>query len=78
MTAFEQSALNLLKSLDQASSMYHLKQLVSSRTNLEKLHDDRAGQLSLRVNKKYRLCFRWITGEGAYDVEITKHYKKNH
>jgi len=78
LTAFEQSALNLLKSLDQASSMYHLKQLVSSRTNLEKLHDDRAGQLSLRVNKKYRLCFRWITGEGAYDVEITKHYKKNH
>ena len=41
--------------------------------NLEKLAGDRGGQHSLRINDKWRLCFRWKQPD-AYDVEITNHY----
>lgn len=37
---------------------------------LERLASDRAGQMSLRVNDQWRICFRWDEGD-AYDVEIT-------
>ncbi len=40
---------------------------------LEALHGDRAGQHSIRINDKYRLCFRWIDG-GAYDVHIVDYH----
>ena len=37
--------------------------------NLEALVDDREGQHSIRVNKKWRICFVW-TEAGPEDVEI--------
>jgi proteic killer suppression protein len=40
---------------------------------LEALAGDRAGQHSIRVNDKWRICFRW-TDAGPTDVEITNHY----
>jgi proteic killer suppression protein len=30
---------------------------------------DRAGQHSIRIDKQWRICFRWKHGE-AHDVEI--------
>ena len=41
---------------------------------LETLVGDRQGQYSIRVNKQWRLCFRW-TQAGPEDVEISKHYE---
>ncbi|MDZ7686422.1 MAG: type II toxin-antitoxin system RelE/ParE family toxin [Gammaproteobacteria bacterium] len=35
--------------------------------------DDRHGQHSVRVNKQYRICFRW-TKAGAEDVEIVDYH----
>jgi toxin HigB-1 len=35
--------------------------------HLEKLAGDRAGQRSIRVNKQWRICFRWEGGD-AHDV----------
>jgi len=40
---------------------------------LEALTGDRAGQHSVRINRQWRLCFRWSDGD-AYDVEITDYH----
>jgi proteic killer suppression protein len=51
-----------------------LKDLTSPPANrLEKLHGDRAGQHSIRINDQYRICFRWRDGN-AYDVEIVDYH----
>ena len=34
---------------------------------LEKLHGDRQGQHSIRINDQYRICFTWRDHD-AYDV----------
>jgi plasmid maintenance system killer protein len=34
---------------------------------------DRAGQYSIRINRQWRICFRW-TDAGPEDVEITDYY----
>jgi proteic killer suppression protein len=40
---------------------------------LEKLHGDRKGQHSIRINDQFRVCFVWRDGD-AYDVEITDYH----
>jgi len=40
---------------------------------LEALRGNRAGQHSIRVNDKWRVCFRWSDGH-AYDVEIVDYH----
>jgi proteic killer suppression protein len=40
---------------------------------LESLRGDRAGQHSIRVNDKYRVCFVWRDGN-AFDVEIVDYH----
>jgi len=74
-SAFEGKAFELLGMLNAAKSMHHLRTMTLPGTQLEKLKGDREGQLSLRVNDQYRLCFTWTPGVGASDIEITKHYK---
>lgn len=40
---------------------------------LEKLHGDREGQYSIRINAQRRICFRW-ENEDAHDVEIVDYH----
>lgn len=40
---------------------------------LEALSGDRAGQHSIRINRQYRVCFRW-TPAGAEHVEIIDYH----
>jgi proteic killer suppression protein len=40
---------------------------------LESLQGDRSGQYSIRINGKYRICFRW-TDAGAERVEIVDYH----
>lgn len=40
---------------------------------LEALVDDRRGQHSIRINKQWRICFRWSDG-GCEDVEICDYH----
>lgn len=40
---------------------------------LEKLTGDRQGQFSIRINKQWRVCFKWINGN-AEEVEITDYH----
>jgi toxin HigB-1 len=41
---------------------------------LEKLHGDRQGQHSIRINDQYRICFVWRDHD-AYDVEIADYHR---
>lgn len=40
---------------------------------LESLKQDRIGQLSIRINDQWRICFRW-TEAGPEDVEIVDYH----
>jgi proteic killer suppression protein len=42
--------------------------------HLEKLKGDRAGQYSIRVNDRWRVCFEWVNGN-AEDVEIVDYHE---
>ena len=41
--------------------------------HFERLQGDRLGQCSIRINDKYRLCFR-LEGIDCYDVEICDYH----
>ena len=41
---------------------------------LEPLKGDRAGQHSIRINKRWRVCFRWEQ-DGPHDVEIVDYHQ---
>ena len=41
--------------------------------NLEALKGDRTGQHSVRINRQWRICFRW-TPNGPADVEIVDYH----
>ncbi|MDZ4133937.1 MAG: type II toxin-antitoxin system RelE/ParE family toxin, partial [Dethiobacteria bacterium] len=40
---------------------------------LEKLTGDRDGEMSIRVNNQYRICFTWLNND-AYDVELIDYH----
>ncbi len=67
----ERSALRKLKQLDLARSVDDMRAPPANR--LEALKGDRAGWWSVRINRQFRLCFRWTTA-GAEDVEIVDYH----
>lgn len=60
-----------LRQLEIAGRLEDLR--VPPGNRLEALQRDRAGQHSIRVNDKWRVCFRW-TAAGAEDVEILDYH----
>jgi proteic killer suppression protein len=64
-------ALRKLRMLDAATSLEDLR--VPPANRLEKLKGGREGQHSIRVNKQWRICFRWRSGD-AHDVEIVDYH----
>lgn len=64
-------ALRKLRLLNQARTLADLR--VPPGNRLEALKRDRAGQHSIRINERWRICFRWSQG-GPGDVEIVDHH----
>lgn len=64
-------ALSKLSMIDAAETLEDLKLPPSNR--LHELAGDRAGQHSVSINMKWRICFRWKNGN-AYDVEIVDYH----
>jgi len=60
-----------LTQLNAASRIEDLRLRPSNR--LEALKHDRAGQWSIRVNDRWRVCFRFDNGD-AFDVEIVDYH----
>ncbi len=64
-------ALRKLKQLDLVERLEELS--IPSGNQLEQLKGNLADQHSIRVNKQYRVCFRW-TEQGPEDVEIVDYH----
>jgi toxin HigB-1 len=60
-----------LTQLHAATAVDDLRQPPSNR--LEALSGDRAGQWSIRINDRWRVCFRFAAGH-AHDVEIVDYH----
>ncbi len=67
----QRAARRKLLMLDAAESLADLR--VPPANRLQKLSGDRAGQWSIRINDRWRICFRWSEGD-AYDVEIVDYH----
>ncbi len=64
-------ALRKLRQLDAALTLDDLKNPPSN--HLEYLKGSRKGQLSIRINNQWRICFHWHNGE-ALEVEIVDYH----
>lgn len=69
--AFERVARRKLLLLHRAASLEDLSAIPGNR--LETLKGERRGQLSIRINRQWRLCFVWRNGD-AFDVEIVDYH----
>ena len=67
----QRRALRKLLLLDAAETLDDLRSAPGNR--LEKLVGDRAGQHSIRINDRWRICFRWER-ENAHEVEIVDYH----
>lgn len=66
-----QTARRKLMILHAAQKLDDLK--IPPGNHLEALKEDRKGQHSIRINKKWRICFRFDKGQ-VFDVEITDYH----
>lgn len=57
--------------LNDAENLQDLRELRSNR--FEALVGNRKGQYSIRINKQWRLCFRWGS-DGPEDVEVVDYH----
>jgi len=63
-----------IRKLDMIEAAVDLQDLRSPPGNrLEALKGDRAGQYSIRINDRWRICFTWDNGN-AHDVEIVDYH----
>ena len=69
--SIEKTARRKLYQLHQARDLKDLAALPGN--HLEPLKGDRAGQYSIRINDRYRLCFVWRDGD-AFEVEIADYH----
>jgi proteic killer suppression protein len=67
----DEQARKRLRWLDAATSLTDLAAIRGNR--LEALKGGRAGEHSIRINDRWRICFSWREGN-AYDVEIVDYH----
>lgn len=68
----QKRAFTKLLMLNASNAITDLRSPPSNR--LETLIGDRKGQYSIRINDKYRICFKWREND-AFDVEIVDYHK---
>ena len=64
-------ALRKLLVLDAAETLDDLR--IPPGNRLEALRGDRRGQYSIRINNRWRICFRWKGGD-SHQVEIVDYH----
>ena len=69
--SFERVARRKLRQLEIAGSIEDLR--IPPGNHLEALSGNRAGQHSIRINDRYRICFVW-TDKGPAEVEIVDYH----
>lgn len=63
--------LRKLRQLDASATLDDLR--IPPGNRLEALKDDRQGQMSIRINDQWRICFEWDNGD-AVNVEIVDYH----
>ena len=71
LRSVETVALRKLDMVDAATRLDDLRSPPGNR--LEALKGDRRGQHSIRINRQWRVCFRW-TSDGPAAVEIADYH----
>ena len=69
--SIQRSALRKLRMLNRAKNLNDLH--VPPGNRLESLKGDREGQMSIRINDQWRVCFKWHEND-AYNVEIVDYH----
>jgi toxin HigB-1 len=69
--AFERAAFRKLAQINASTKISDLSAIPGN--NLEALRGNRAGQYSIRINDKWRICFIW-NETNAHDVEIVDYH----
>lgn len=69
--SIQRVALRKLRMLNQARNLNDLR--VPPGNKLESLKGDRKGQMSIRINDQWRICFEWLEND-AYHVEIVDYH----
>ena len=67
----QRTATRKLEMLDAVTVLADLR--VPPGNQLEKLMGDRSGQYSIRINRQWRICFRWFEN-AAWDVELVDYH----
>jgi len=67
----QERALMKLQQLNAARDLRDLS--IPNSNQLEALKGDRKGGYSIRINRQWRICFRWRDGH-AFDVEIVDYH----
>ena len=67
----QERALMKLQQLNAAVALKDL--LIPVSNHLEGLKGDRKGEHSIRVNQRWRICFKWRDGH-AFDVDIVDYH----
>ena len=70
-TDIQRMGLIKLVYLEEALTVNDLR--VPPSNHLERLHGDREGQFSIRINDKYRICFT-VCDNGFDDIEIVDYH----
>ena len=68
----QKTARRKLRMMNNAFKLSDL--FVPPSNRLEYLRGDREGQLSIRINAQWRICFRWANGN-CVDVEIIDYHR---
>ena len=69
--SFDRVARRKIRQLEIAGSLEDLR--IPPGNKLQKLRGSREGQMSIRINDKWRICFIWSTS-GARNVEIVDYH----
>jgi toxin HigB-1 len=69
--AIARVAYKRLVLLHRSTSLEDLRR--NPGNHLEALVGDRMGQWSIRVNRQFRICFKWHAGD-AFEVEIVDYH----
>ena len=67
----QRAARRKLRMLNNAQTLVDSR--VPPGNRLERLKGDRVGQHSIRINERWRICFKWKQGD-AHDVEIVDYH----
>jgi proteic killer suppression protein len=70
-TDIQRVCLRKLTQIHGAATLEFLR--IPPANRLEKLGGNRKGQLSIRINDQWRICFKWKDGN-AYNVEIVDYH----